>query len=594
MSADINMRHYFNSIALKLDSAGHGERGPILDEVQAFLGCSRQTIYRQLKQLCGWSTKRKARSDKGSTSMSEEALVALAAMSRESIRDNGKQTLFTSTARGILEQNGFDINLSNTQINRLLRQRKLDTKSQKVANPVQSLRGLYPNYAHEVDPSLCLIYYMHGKQRVMREREFYKNKLENFAKVKFKVWRYTLYDRASGMIIPWYVEAAGENQYSLFQFLMFAWGKQEGRLFHGVPAILYWDKGSANTSHSIKNLLDHLEVKYFEHEAGNARAKGGVENANNIIETQFESRLRFEPVNDIAQLNQSALVWAEAYNANLLPGQDTRLRRLGLEEAVSRQSLWQYITAEQLRTLPSLEVCKALMTSKEQERQVKPDLTITFKHPQAGQSLSYSLKGLEGVAVKDNILVRALVYGDCAIQIQVNRYDGAPLTYRVEPERDFDKFGQRLSAAIIGEEFKSQSHTLIEYAAKQMDALAYPGQSEDEVKKSRAKQAVPFGGKLNAHSYLNDIEHPIYLPKNGLEIATPEHLTSSVSLVSVTAAMLRITKAIGRSLRTEEHQWLSKRYKDGIPEDNVDSVIQLFKQPVQITQHNGTTGLKLV
>lgn len=589
-----SIRHYLNGIALKLDSAGHGERGIILDEVQAFLGCSRQTIYRQLKQLCGWSAKRKARSDKGSTTMSEDALITLAAMSRESIRDNGKQTLFTTTARGILEQNGFDINLSNTQINRLLRQRKLNTKAQKAANPVQALRGLHPNYAHEVDPSLCLIYYMHGKQRVMREREFYKNKLENFAKVKFKVWRYTLYDRASGMIIPWYVEAAGENQYSLFQFLMFAWGKQEGRLFHGVPNILYWDKGSANTSHSIKSLLDHLEVKYLEHEAGNARAKGGVENANNIIETQFESRLRFEPVDDIAQLNKSALVWAEAYNANLLPGQDTRLRRLGLDEPVSRQHLWQYITAEQLRTLPNIDVCKALMSSKEQERQVKPDLTVTFKHPQANQSLSYSLKGLEGVTVKENVLVRALVYGDCAIQIQVNRYDGAPLTYRIEPERDFDKFGQRLSAAVIGEEYKSQPETAIEEAAKAMDALAYPGQDADQVKKSRSKQAVPFGGKLNSHSYLNDIEHPTYLPKQGTEIDTPEHLKTPVSMLSATAAMLRISSAIGRSLSVDENKWLASRYKDGIPEDSIQSVIQLFTQPIAVGQDTGTTGLRAI
>ncbi|MBV7693324.1 DUF3102 domain-containing protein [Limnobaculum sp. M2-1] len=67
-------------------------------------------------------------------------------------------------------------------------------------------------------------------------------------------------------------------------------GTVASRLFHGVPKVIYWDKGSANTASAIKNLLDHLEVTYLEHEAGNARAKGGVENANNIIETQFEIR----------------------------------------------------------------------------------------------------------------------------------------------------------------------------------------------------------------------------------------------------------------------------------------------------------------
>ena len=79
------------------------------------------------------------------------------------------------------------------------------------------------------------------------------------------------------------------------------------------------------------------------HEAGNARAKGGVEGGNNIVETQFECRLRFEPVDDVEGLNRAATAWSEAYNANLIPGQDTRLRRTGLSMPVARYDLWQLI-----------------------------------------------------------------------------------------------------------------------------------------------------------------------------------------------------------------------------------------------------------
>jgi hypothetical protein len=589
-----NIREYLNKVAVKLDNVSHGQRGVILDEAQAFLGYSRQTIYRQLKQVCGWSSERKARADKGKMSVSSDSLLAIATMSRESVRDNGKQTMFTTTARGILEQNGHEINVSNATLNRLMRQRKLNVKAQKVANPVQSLRALHPNHVHEIDPSLCLIYYMKNKQHIMRDRDFYKNKLENYAKVKYKVWRYTLYDRASGIIIPWYVEAAGENQHSLFQFLMFAWGKQDGRLFHGVPQLLYWDKGSANTSSAIKNLLDHLEVKYLEHEAGNARAKGGVENANNIIETQFESRLKFQPVRSIEELNHSAMNWAEAYNANRLPGQDTRLRRIGLSEPVSRQSLWQYITAEQLRLLPPIDVCKALMASREQERQVRPDLTISFKHPQAESSLIYSLKGLDGIAVKDKVSVRSLVYGDCAIQIEVPRYDGEALIYRVEPNRNYDQFGQCLDAPVIGEEYKSKGDTEIEQAAKVMDQVAYPNMTEDEIKKAKQKQVAPFGGKLNTLDYLDNIEHPAYLAsaKKGNEIETPEHLKPAATTLTLTAALMRITSSIGRRLTIDENKWLSASYKNGVPEDALESLIHSFIAPIAVC--DGTTGLRIV
>lgn len=587
-----NIREYLNNVAIKLDNVGHGQRGPVLDEAQAFLGVSRQTIYRQLKTVCGWSSERKVRTDKGKMSVSTDSLLALATLSRESVRDNGKQTMFTTTARGILEQNGHEINVSNATLNRLMRQRKLNAKAQQVANPVQSLRALHPNHVHEIDPSLCLIFYMKNKQHIMRDRDFYKNKLENYAKVKYKVWRYTLYDRASGLIIPWYVEAAGENQHSLFQFLMFAWGKQDNRLFHGVPQLLYWDKGSANTSSAIKNLLDHLEVKYLEHEAGNARAKGGVENANNIIETQFESRLKFQPVSSIDELNHAAMNWAEAYNANRLPGQDTRLRRIGLAEPISRQSLWQHITAEQLRILPSVEICQALMASREQERQVKADLTISFKHPQADSSLIYSLKGLDGITVKDKVSVRSLVFGDCAIQIEVPRYDGEALIYRVEPDRNFDKFGQRLDAPVIGEEYKSKGDTEIEQAAKAMDQVAYPNMTEDEIKKAKQKQVAPFGGKLNTLSYLDEINHPAYFEQKGNEIETPEHLKPAETTLTLTAALMRITSSIGRRLTTDENKWLSARYQDGVPEDSLDSLIRTFTTPVAVG--DGTTGFRSV
>lgn len=587
-----NIREYLNNVAIKLDNVGHGQRGPVLDEAQAFLGVSRQTIYRQLKTVCGWSSERKVRTDKGKMSVSTDSLLALATMSRESVRDNGKQTMFTTTARGILEQNGHEINVSNATLNRLMRQRKLNAKAQQVANPVQSLRALHPNHVHEIDPSLCLIYYMKNKQHIMRDRDFYKNKLENYTKVKYKVWRYTLYDKASGMIIPWYVEAAGENQHSLFQFLMFAWGKQDGRLFHGVPQLLYWDKGSSNTSSAIKNLLDHLEVKYLEHEAGNARAKGGVENANNIVETQFESRLKFQPVSSIDELNHAAMNWAEAYNANRLPGQDTRLRRIGLAEPVSRQSLWQHITAEQLRILPSVEICQALMASREQERQVKADLTISFKHPQADSSLIYSLKGLDGITVKDKVSVRSLVYGDCAIQIEVPRYDGEALIYRVEPDRNFDQFGQRLDAPVIGEEYKSKGDTEIEQAAKAMDQVAYPNMTEDEIKKAKQKQVAPFGGKLNTLSYLDEINHPAYFEQKGNEIETPEHLKPAETTLTLTAALMRITSSIGRRLTTDENKWLSARYQDGVPEYLLDSLIRTFTTPVAVG--DGTTGFRSV
>ncbi|SED74345.1 DDE-type integrase/transposase/recombinase [Pseudomonas anguilliseptica] len=591
MALTPDIRDYLGDLARKLDATGHGERGALMAAAQEFLDWSPATIYRQLKAACGWTAGRKTRSDKGTTSVADDALQMLGAAQREGVRENGKQTLFTPTARSILEQNGINLGVSNGQLNRLIRARSLDVGSQRNVSLVQALRALYPNYLHQVDPSLCLVYYLKGKQHIMRDSEFYKNKLDNYAKVKLKVWRYVMYDRASGALVVWYCEAAGENQHSLFDFLMYAWGKTEGKLLHGVPLFMLWDKGSANTSSAIKNLLKHLEVEPLVHEAGNARAKGGVEGGNNIVETQFESRLRFEPVDDIAHLNAAAHAWAEAYNANLIAGQDTRLRRAGLAEPVARYDLWQLIRAEQLRLLPSVEVCRALMTSREVERTVGADMCISFKHVDAERSMQYDLRGLDGITVKSKVSVRALVYGDCAIQIEAPRYDGEMLTYRVEPIRGYDQFGQRLDAAVPGQEYKSLPETAIEKAAKVMDELAYPDQN---AKQARSKQVTPFGGSLDAHSHLKQIEHPAYLQRQGTTIETPEHLRTDAPKLSAMQAMLRIAEAIGRNLTAQENTWLRNTFKEGVPEDQVSALIEQFTRPAAVAPATNTGGLRAV
>jgi len=573
-------RDYLRELARKLDAAPHGGKRRLVEAAAGFLGWSTHTVYTHLKASAGRNPGRAVRCDKGSTAVPAESLVALGAAQREAVRDNGKQALFSTTARSMLEQNEIQFGCSTGHLNRLLRGRKLNVAAQRNANPVQALRAPHPNHTHEVDPSLCLVYYLRGKQHILRDREFYKNKLEGLAKVKFKVWRYVLYDRASGVLVPWYVEAAGETQHNLFDFLMYAWGQQPGRLLHGVPYCLLWDKGSANTSAAIKELLRSLGVTPLEHEAGNARAKGGVEGANNIVETQFESRLRFEPVEDVDQLNAAAAAWANAWNANLLPGQDSRLHRRGLAEPVARYDLWQWITAEQLRVLPDVEVCRALMAGKIETRQVRPDLTVQFRHPAADRSEFYSLRGLDGICIEDTVTVRPLVYGDRAIQVEVARYDGAPLIYRVEPERGYDRFGQLAAAAEIGAEYKAMPDTAIEHAAAAMDAAAYPGLSAEEVKRAREKKAVPFGNTLDAHSHLKQIEQPTYLPRAGTGIEAPAHaVAAEPDRLDATSAMLRIVDGLGRNLTPDEHRFFSLRYGQGATEEQVAALIEQLRDP---------------
>ncbi|OLZ67978.1 integrase, partial [Chromobacterium violaceum] len=345
-------------------------------------------------------------------------------------------------------------------------------------------------------------------------------------------------------------------------------------------------KGSANTSAAIKNLCRALGVETLEHQAGQARVKGGVEGANNIVETQFESRLRFEPVESIEQLNHAAIAWSRAWNANLIPGQDTRLRRTGLAEPVARIDLWQLIQPQQLLLLPPVEVCKAFMTAKEETRKVRPDLSISFKHPQAERTAVYSLRGLDGVNVGDEVRVNAMVFGDCAIQVAVPVHNGADRVYQVEPERAYDAYGQLLSAPVIGEAYKSMPQTAIEHAASAMDGQAYPGMSAEEIKAARAKKATPFDGALNTHSYLQNVELPAYLPRRGTEhaLAVPAIEYPPLTLIEAAKQLKQRVTTAGGEWTQDRFQWLAQRYPAGVPEDQLAALVAELTSPAAGTK----------
>lgn len=133
-------------------------------------------------------------------------------------------------------------------------------------------------------------------------KDVFNDTNKNGSKVKRKkCLRYVLTDHYSGSICVRYYSGYGEAAEYMYDFLLYAWGKKDriNYSFHGVPELLLWDKGSANTSKAVTNALKSLGVKTITHKAGSSRVKGQVENANNIVETHFECFLRFEGVKTI-------------------------------------------------------------------------------------------------------------------------------------------------------------------------------------------------------------------------------------------------------------------------------------------------------
>lgn len=568
-----NQLQQLKAIACQLDKLPHNQRSQFITSQASHLGISRQTLYGWLKKKVGWFSGRKKRQDAGTTVMSEAVLIKIGAMQKADTRKNGKRILSTPVARSILINNDEDIPVSNPQLNRLLRDRGMSGKQQATATPHIKMRSLHPNHTHQVDPSLCVLYYIKGKQHIMEADKFYKNKPDNYSKV-LKVWRYVLWDHTSSYIVPWYVESAGENPENLFLFLMFAWGLRSDRDFHGVPIHMIWDLGSANTSASIKSLLDSLEVKHIPHKRGNARAKGGVEGANNIVECQFESRLKFCPVDSVEELNAAALAWANTYNANCIRGQDCRLHRRGLSTPTARSDLWHKITASQLRLLPDEAICRGFMTGKAQTRKVKQDMTISFKHPKLPASALYDLTGCNAVNADDKVEVCPIIYGEGLIKVTVYRHNDEPLCFKLEPITNFDPFGFRQDAPVFGESFASQPKTDQQKTANQLDIAAYGDLSQKDMDKAKDK-AVPFAG-LDSFEHLKRIELPSYLPRQGSQITSGQRFDEK-PMSSIAAAKILKTELGGR-YNPFHLNYLKLHFQNGITSAELEALIVQFNQ----------------
>lgn len=560
-----------------------GQRGALVNAfVQAHRATNAGTVYRWLKEHAGYKTDRKRRTDSGTTRLPESVLNFMASSINQSVRNTGVSTKPICVAMNIAHENGMVVNVSAGRIATLLRAKRLDVKTQANARNHLRQRSLHPNHVHQIDPSLCLIYYMGGKQHIMNEREFNKNKPCAIEKVKLKVWRYTRYDHASRCLDVRYFEAAGENQHSMFEFLVYTWGRSATRLSHGVPKMLLWDKGSAHTSAGIKRLLDALGVHHETHATHHAWVKGGVESGNFIVERHFESRLRDEPVTTLEQLNASAEKWVRDYNANVMSHIDSRVLCDDGQRYV-RDDLWNLIahTPSALIEMPAKDVCAYFMRGKEETRLVK-DGHITFVHPQTKKSELYNLQDwAKEFANGDKVHVSPMLLGDCVLRVELERYGQDPLHIDVTPEREFDAFGRPLSAVVMGEERRIAPHTAAQEASKVIAKTTYgEGTSLEDAEKLRAKNARPFahfnsGKGIVSHSHLGQT----VLPERLIPAAQVANTVDLAALRSAHAVRLltqfeaaQALVSMGLELNPELVATLRSLHPDGVPEDQLQAL----------------------
>jgi len=530
------------------------QRKAVVDEMCRMFAFSTAKAYKVLKEN-GWKSGREKRKDAGSTSFDEKLLLAVADMVKQCIRKNGKATLPVNVARSILQSRGADISISDSRLRELLRQNHMAVADSKISSPHQTMRTEYPNQVHFADPSVCLIYFAPGgKQKLIGDDELYKNK--NFLEGKMKCWRYVLTDHYSGSICVRYYASMGETAANMYDFLLYAWGQKESNVnvFHGVPKLLIWDCGTANTAKATANALKAFGVQTMPHMPGNPRAKGQVENANNLVETQFESRLRFEPVNSMAELNDAAERFYAAYNANMIDGLDTRLKRNGINK--SRIELWQRIPKEKLRELPDEETCRQVFANGTQKRKVAGDLSVSIVHPRVGRSLRYSVRNLPNIIVGMELNLQPLLVTAEPLCIVSYENGKQELSFEIEPIV-YDSAGFDVNSPVYGQEYKRPKDTARETAEKILEA---PG------------LAAVMGP---AHSFIKP-ENPFMRQDNGTPVTIAETVHTHEIIISAVEAAKRIKAECGYVPEGFINE-MKEKYPEGITTRIVDDLIKARK-----------------
>ncbi|WP_044273322.1 DDE-type integrase/transposase/recombinase [Pseudomonas fluorescens] len=565
-------------IAQRAANAPHGQRTAIYKAGAAELGVSLQTLQRKLKEVAVGKP-RKRRSDAGNSALPLDEARMISAVLLESIRANNKQLSTIERAVERLRSNNLILAgrvdeasgefrpLTNGAISRALRTYKLHPEQLLHDAPAVSLASKHPNHVWQVDASISTQFYLADDgARVMLKAEFYDGKPGNLKKIeRQRLWRYVITDHTSGTLYVEYVLGA-ESAENLCNVLINAMQKRsESDPFHGVPWMLMTDPGAAMTSGIFRNLCRAMSIELIINQVGNARAKGQVEQAHNIVEREFESALKFQAATSLEQINSWAGQWMRYFNATSI---HTRTRR-------SRYGVWQMIKQDELRLAPSVEICRELAVSTPEQRKVSNLLRVSFRGDQ------FDVSSVPEVMVGDKLLITRNCWRDkdSAIVVMIGA-DGRE-HYHVVDRIGMDQFGFAQTSATIGDQYKRHAETPAQTSRKLLEQLATGTTSEADAQAARKAKTLPFGGLIDPHKHVTDTVLPAYLPSRGtslnVNVPTVEH-----ALLSHVEAAKLLRPRLTNLWSAETFSWLQQQYPEGIAQEQLDTIEAELKRPIEV------------
>ena len=561
---------YLLDVARQAESIGHGGKTAIYAAAAEQLGVSTQTLLRKLSEIR--PSNRKRREDAGQSALSFDDAKAISAYLLDSSRKNGKRLASIEDAVEVLRANG-EIEagqvdaatgeftpLSLSAISRALYQYNLHPEQLRRPSPKTVLASKHPNHVWQIDPSLCVLYYLPTQKgealQVMDEAKFYKNKPGNIRRIeKERVWRYVITDHTSGIIFSHYVLGA-ESGLNLLTAFIRAAIRRDGDPFHGIPQVVMVDPGSANTGAVFRNLCRALGIHLQVNLPGQPWAKGQVEKANDIVECSFEHRMKFmaNPPTCLDELNAAVEHWMKWFNGT----------KIHARTGKTRYAVWQTITVEQLIIAPDAQVMRSVAMSKAEPRKVSVQLEVSFR------GRSYSVASIPGVQVGMQLEITRNPWHEDVAGVLYKDENGCEVMQLVQAQ-ELNEYGFPVDSPVIGETYRSHADTVLETNRKEVERLSMGADTDTGAADKRKRGATPFAGKLDPMKPITDTRLPDYLPKRGTELDIQAPTVQALRL-NPTEAARRLRPKFGDAWTSEHYHWLVQRYPEGIAEDDLTSI----------------------
>jgi len=569
MSAAMTER--LSAVALAANNADHGERGNIYQAACAELGISLQTLYRKLEKITV-KPARKRRSDAGATELSRDEAELISAYYLEHIRKNGKRTKPMSMAIQELRVNGKIIAgtvdtstgeikpLSDSAIQRALRNYGVHPDQLLAPEPVTPLISKHPNWCWQIDASLCVLYKLPDGSGTRIEEvgttERYKNKLSHFAKIEHRlVQRYLITDHASCAVFVYYA-FGGESTESLCMLLILAIQQRGQYPFYGLPVIIMLDRGSANRSATFRNLCKALGIKLEF--AQRARAKGQVEKMHDVTELGLESGLKMAvDIRSVEQLNLLGQRWMHWFNGS----------KIHSRHGKTRYAAWQMIKPDQLMTT-DLTTEQLLLLAREEPKacKVTPYLTVDFK----GEN--YDVSKVPGVMVGEKLHVcRCAFSADMAQAVLVDA-DGRDVFHQLPVKAKDADWGWYTDGAIIGETHSRHADTPAQTTRKALERLAMNASTDAEAAANRKAKVAPFGGSIDPYKEMNEYNHPAYFPNRETKRELSAPTVERLRLNAVQAGKWLLGR-LGSEYRPELLADVRALFPEGATEEDLEQVL---------------------